>query len=67
MAELYASLNFDGQMRIDANHGKNPQYVPNSFCNKFRPDAAETPYELADKTVSRKSHFYHEGSSSEYE
>jgi catalase len=40
---------------VDANHGKNPQYMPNSFRNKFRPDAADSPYELTDKTVSRKS------------
>jgi catalase len=41
--------------------------MPNSLRNKFRPDTADSPYELADKTVSRKSYFYHEGSSSEYE
>jgi catalase len=67
MASSYSSLNFDGQMRVDANHGMNPQYAPNSFTNKFRPDTAETPYQLADNTVSRKSHFYHEGSDSEYD
>ena len=43
---------------VDANHGKNLQYVPNSFGNKLRPDAAEAPYEgLADNIVGRKSHF----------
>ena len=67
MASSYSSLNFDGQMRVDANHGKNPQYAPNSFVDKFRPDAAEAPYQLADNTVSRKSHFWHEGSPTEYE
>ncbi|CAI7657597.1 unnamed protein product [Penicillium palitans] len=67
MASSYASLNFDGQMRVDANHAGNPQYAPNSFGNKFRPDTAEAPYQLADSTVSRKSHFWHEGSPSEYE
>ncbi|CAG8184445.1 unnamed protein product [Penicillium nalgiovense] len=67
MASSYASLNFDGQMRADANHAGNPQYAPNSFANKFRPDTAEVPYQLADSIVSRKSHFWHEGSPSEYE
>lgn len=67
MASSYASLNFDGQMRADANHAGNPQYAPNSFVNKFRPDTAETPYQVSDSTVSRKSHFWHEGSLSEYE
>lgn len=67
MASSYASLNFDGQMRVDANHAGNPQYAPNSFGNKFRPDTAEAPYQLADSTVGRKSHFWHEGSPSEYE
>ncbi|PYH33878.1 catalase [Aspergillus neoniger CBS 115656] len=67
MASSYSSLNFDGQMRVDANHGMNPQYVPNSFVNKFRPDIAEAPYQLADNNVGRKSHFYHEGKPSEYD
>ncbi|KAJ5818019.1 hypothetical protein N7474_003610 [Penicillium riverlandense] len=67
IASSYASLNFDGQMRVDANHAMNPQYAPNSFVSKFRPDTAEAPYQLADNTFGRKSHFYHEGSPSEYE
>ncbi|KAJ5227788.1 hypothetical protein N7489_008496 [Penicillium chrysogenum] len=67
MASSYSSLNFDGPMRVDANHGMNPQYTPNSFTHKFRPDTAETPYQLGDNTVGRKSHFYHEGSPSEYD
>ncbi|KAF7713588.1 Catalase [Penicillium ucsense] len=67
MARSYSSLNFDGQMRVDANHGMNPQYAPNSFVHKFRPDTAEAPYQLSDSIVSRKSHFYHEGSPSEYD
>lgn len=67
MATSYASLNFDGPMRTDANHAGNPDYAPNSFVDKFRPDVAEAPYQVADNTVSRKSHFYHEGSPSEYD
>jgi catalase len=67
MAQSYSSLNFDGPLRVDANHAMNPQYAPNSFVHKFRPDTAETPYRLADNTVSRKSHFYHEGTASEYD
>jgi catalase len=67
MASSYSSLNFDGPLRVDANHGMNPQYAPNSFVHKFRPDASEAPYQVADNTVSRKSHFYHEGRVSEYD
>ncbi|KAI7978364.1 hypothetical protein EIK77_000327 [Talaromyces pinophilus] len=67
MASSYSSLNFDGPLRVDANHAKNPQYAPNSFVNKFRPDTAEAPYQVADRNVSRKSHFYHEGKASEYD
>ena len=67
MAGSQASLNFDGQMRVDGNHSGNPQYVPNSFVQKFRPDVAEAPYQLADNNVSRKSHFGHEGKKSEYD
>ncbi|KAK5091375.1 hypothetical protein LTR05_001558 [Lithohypha guttulata] len=67
MAQSYASLNFDGPLRVDANHAGNPQYAPNSFKDKFRPDAAEAPYKVGDNIVSRKSHYYHEGKLSEYD
>jgi catalase len=67
MAKSYASLNFDGPMRTDANHAGNPQYAPNSFKHKFRPDTAEAPYAVADNIVSRKSHYFHEGKDSDYE
>ena len=60
-------MNFDGPLRVDANHAGNPQYAPNSFVTKFRPDAAEAPYQVADNIVSRKSHYYHEGQPSEYD
>lgn len=66
MSGSLSGLNFDGQMRNDANHGGKPQYYPNSFTHKFRPDTAETPYSVADNVVSRKSHYYHEGKMSEY-
>jgi catalase len=67
MAQSYSSLNFDGQMRVDANHAGNKQYVPNSFAHKFRPDTAETPYAVSDNIVSRKSHYWHEGKKNDYE
>ncbi|KAK2025898.1 catalase [Colletotrichum zoysiae] len=67
MAKSYASLNFDGQMRTDANHAGNKQYVPNSFAHKFRPDVAEAPYVVNDNIVSRKSHYWHEGKKNDYE
>ena len=67
MASSYASLNFDGPLRVDGNHSGNPQYAPNSFKNKFRPDTAEAPYAVADNVVSRKSHYAHEGKLSEYD
>lgn len=66
MSGSFSSLNFDGQMRVDANHAGNPQYAPNSFKDKFRPDTAEAPYTVSDNIVSRKSHFAHEGTISEY-
>ncbi|KAL9128805.1 MAG: hypothetical protein Q9217_002586 [Psora testacea] len=66
MAGNYSSLNFDGQLRVDANHAGRNQYVPNSFKNAFRPDTAEVPYTVADNVVSRKSHYLHEGNKSEY-
>jgi len=67
MAKQFATLNFDGQMRVDANHAGNKQYAPNSFAHKFRPDVAEAPYVVSDNVVSRKSHYYHEGKKSEYD
>ncbi|KAJ5982638.1 hypothetical protein N7451_012738 [Penicillium sp. IBT 35674x] len=54
MASSYASLNFDGQMRVDANHAGYPQYAPSSFGNKLRPDTAEAPYQLAANTSALK-------------
>ncbi|KAI9796014.1 MAG: hypothetical protein M1835_004789 [Candelina submexicana] len=67
MAGSLAPLNFDGPMRVDANHAGNPQIAPNSIVNKFRPDAAEAPYKTADNVVSRKSHHFQEGKRSEYD
>lgn len=67
MAQSYSPLNFDGQMRVDANHAGNKQYVPNSFAHKFRPDVAEAPYLVSDNVVSRKSHYWHEGKKNEYD
>ncbi|KAI9811861.1 MAG: hypothetical protein M1827_005212 [Pycnora praestabilis] len=66
MSGSLSSLNFDGQMRIDANHAGRPQVVPNSLVHKFRPDTADAPYRVADNIVSRKSHYYCEGKDTEY-
>ncbi|OTB00337.1 hypothetical protein M426DRAFT_66107 [Hypoxylon sp. CI-4A] len=67
MAQSFSSLNFDGQLRVDANHGGNKPYVPNSFAHKFRPDAAEPAYTVSDNICSRKSHYWHEGKKNDYE
>jgi len=67
MAKSYASLNFDGNMRVDANHAGNKQYAPNSFAHKFSPQHAEAPYQVSDNVVSRKSHYWHEGQRNEYD
>ncbi|EHL00323.1 Heme-dependent catalase-like protein [Glarea lozoyensis ATCC 20868] len=67
MSGSLSSLNFDGATRNDANHGGNPQYAPNSFKHKFRPDTAEAPYMVSDNIVSRKSHYHHEGKLSDYD
>ncbi|KAK0752858.1 catalase-like domain-containing protein [Schizothecium vesticola] len=53
-------------MRTDANHAGNPQYAPNSFKDKFRPDVAEAPFAVSDNVVSRKSHCWHEGKMNDY-
>jgi len=67
MAQSFSTLNFDGQMRVDANHAGNKQYAPNSFAYKFRPDTAEAPYQVSDNIVSRKSHYWHEGKKNDYD
>lgn len=68
MSGSLASLNFDGQLRVDGNHSGNKQYAPNSFGgDRFRPDVAEAPYKVSDNVVSRKSHYYHEGKMSDYD
>ncbi|KAI2638227.1 hypothetical protein GGS21DRAFT_488928 [Xylaria nigripes] len=50
----FASLNFDGQMRVDANHAGNKHYAPDSFAHKFRPDTAEAPYAVGENIVSER-------------
>ena len=67
MSKSFSPLQFDGQMRVDANHAGNKQYVPNSFAHKFRPDVAEAPYQVSDNVMSRKSHYWHEAQKSEYD
>ncbi|KAH8151378.1 uncharacterized protein LAJ45_04580 [Morchella importuna] len=67
MSQSYSSINFDGPLRADANTGGNPHYVPNSFDNRYRPDTAEAPYQVADAVVSRQGHHYSEGTMKEYE
>jgi catalase len=67
MSRSFSSVNPDGPMRVDANHGGGKQYTPNSFQHKFRPDVAEAPYKVSDNVVSRKSHYWHEGKLSEYD
>lgn len=68
MAGSMASLAFDGNLRSDVNHSFGTSYVPTVIAKqKFRPDTAETPYQVSDNTVSRKSHYYHEGKMSEYD
>ncbi|KAL2263963.1 hypothetical protein VTK26DRAFT_3957 [Humicola hyalothermophila] len=67
MAKSYASVNFDGAMRTDANHAGNKQYTPNSFKHKFRPDTAEAPLAVHDNILSRKSHYWHEGKKNDYD
>lgn len=67
MSKSFSPLQFDGQMRVDANHAGNKQYVPNSFAHKFRLDVAEAPYQVSDNIMSRKSHYWHEAKKSEYD
>ncbi|KAH8200962.1 hypothetical protein TruAng_004900 [Truncatella angustata] len=67
MAQSYSSINFDGNMRSDANHAGNPQYNPNSQTYKFRPDTAEAPMQVSDSIMSRKSHYWHEGKDNDYD
>jgi catalase len=67
MSKSFSPLQFDGQMRVDANHAGNKQYVPNSFAHKFRPDVAEAPYQVSDNVMSRKSHYWHEAQKNEYD
>ncbi|EDU41526.1 catalase [Pyrenophora tritici-repentis Pt-1C-BFP] len=67
LSKSFSPLQFDGPMRVDANHAGNKQYTPNSFAHKFRPDVAEAPYQVSDNIVSRKSHYWHEAKRNEYD
>jgi catalase len=50
MAEAF---NFDGQVRVDANHAGNKRYARNSFSHKFRPDVSEVPCDANDDFMFR--------------
>jgi len=67
MAKSFSTPNVAGNMRSDANTGGNPHYYPNSFVNKFVPEATEAPYQVADNVVSRQSYSWSEGTMKEYE
>lgn len=79
MAKFHSPDNFNGTMRVDANHGGKPPYFPNSYHAKttntstskkvtpgFDPSKAEAPWQAANNVVSRKSVYRHEGDPSEY-
>jgi len=78
MSKFHSPDNFNGTMRIDANHGGKPQYHPNSYSTPYNssmtkkrapgymPEAAEAPYQVASNVVSRQSYYKHEGDPSEY-
>ncbi|KAI1320888.1 catalase-like domain-containing protein [Xylariaceae sp. FL0255] len=65
VSKAFATLNFDGESRSDANHNGYTHYAPNSFTGKFRPDLAEVAYAVNDNIVSRESHYWHEGKQNE--
>ncbi|KAG9100919.1 hypothetical protein FS749_011864 [Ceratobasidium sp. UAMH 11750] len=63
-------------MRIDGNVGGKPHYFPNSYHNPkpsadsapgFLPEAEEVPMQVANNVLSRKGHYMHEGSPTEYD
>jgi len=76
MAKFHSPDNYNGNMRIDANHASKPPYFP-SYSNNtkpttdgtpgFMPSAAEVPIQVADNVISRKGHYRHEGQRSEYD
>jgi catalase len=78
MSKYHSPDNFNGSMRIDANHGGKPQYYPNSYMTTnnssmtkrrapgFDPSTAEAPFQVANNVVSRQSYYKHEGDASEY-
>jgi len=68
MAKSWASPNFDGMMRLDANTAGRKHYYPNSFDKQeWRDDTDFTPVSVADNLMSRQSHYKHEGTLSEYD
>jgi len=79
MAKFHSPDNFNGAVRVDANHGGKPPYFPNSYHSKanssmtkrrtpgFDPSTTEVPYQAANNVVSRQSYYRHEGQPSEYD
>ncbi|KAG8789408.1 hypothetical protein FRC12_013556 [Ceratobasidium sp. 428] len=74
-AQFHSPDNFAGSMRIDGNVGGKPHYFPNSYHNPkpstngapgFLPEAEEVPMQVANNVLSRKGHYLHEGSPTEY-
>ncbi|KAG9094732.1 hypothetical protein FRC06_010531, partial [Ceratobasidium sp. 370] len=76
MARFHSPDNYAGAMRVDGNVGGKPHYVPNSYHNPksttdgapdFLPEAEEVPMQVANNILSRKGHYMHEGSPTEYD
>lgn len=76
LSKFHSPDNYWGSMRIDGDVAKKPTYFPNSYQSTNPASAAptfigesvaEAPYQAADNVVSRRSHWTHEGETSEYD
>jgi len=66
MADNYSSPILGNQLRVDAHHGGNKQYTPDSFSNMSRLDTVEAPCAVSIYVISGKFYYAQEGKQSEY-
>jgi len=76
MSKYLSPDNFNGTMRVDANHGSKPPYWPNAMESTtpsanstpgFNPAVEEKPMQVHNNVLSRKSYYKHQGNPNEYD
>lgn len=76
MSKYLSPDNYNGTMRVDANHGSKPPYWPNAMESTkpsanttpgFNAATEEKPMQVHNNVLSRKTYYRHQGSPTEYD